>query len=58
MIRVWQTEGSSRTGGSTGWKLLNLDDATELTLAEEASVAPRPGYKVGDRSMKAIIAEL
>lgn len=58
IIRVWQTEGESVSGESTGWRLLNLDKATELALTEEASAAPRLGYKKGDPAMAEIVAEL
>ena len=57
LIRVWQTEGDSRGAKSSGWKLLHLDEATNLTLTEEVSAAPRVGFKSGDRAMAVILAQ-
>jgi len=58
VIRVWQTEGDSKSKEPVGWKLLKLDEATDIAIVDEASDAPRAGYKKADRAMAAIIAEL
>ena len=58
MIRVWQIGGDSKSKQPVGWKLFNLDGATDLAIADDASEAPRAGYKKGDRAMIDIIAQL
>jgi len=58
MIRVWQTDGDSQSKQSIGWKLFDLGEASEVAIVDEASEAPRAGYKRGDRAMAEIVAEL
>lgn len=58
IVRVWQTEGDSQSKQPVGWKLLNLHEATALVIVDDASEAPRTGYKRADRAMAEIIVEL
>ncbi|SOD92523.1 hypothetical protein [Caenispirillum bisanense] len=57
-MRVWQVEGGSVSGEEVGWKLMTLSKVTKHQLLEEASQAPRPGYKKGDSHMKEIYCQL
>ena len=58
LIRIWQTCGVGQSKQSVGWKLLSLDGSSDLAIVDEASEAPRNGYKTGDRAMAEIVAEL
>jgi hypothetical protein len=59
VMRVWQVRGDSTSGQRTGWKMLRLDESQALAiLQDEASEAPRPGYKRGDVDMSRIVAEV
>ena len=57
-MRVWQVQGGSVGGTSVGWKLLRMDEAAELKISEDASEAPREGYKKGDPAMTRIFCEV
>lgn len=40
------------------WSLYTIEKIETLTLGTEASLAPRPGYKRGDKQMDTILVEL
>jgi hypothetical protein len=58
IIRVWQVRGGSASGERSGWKLLRLDEARALSVMDEASQAPRRGYRRGDSAMSRIVAQV
>lgn len=58
VMRCWQVRGGSVSGETVGWKLMRLDEAWQPFLTAEQSLAPRPGYKRGDRDMVRIIAQV
>jgi len=58
VMRVYQVRGGSVSNEPIGWKLLRLDEAIALSILEEASEAPRPGYRRGDKAMASIIAQI
>jgi hypothetical protein len=59
VVRAWQREGVSASGGEEGLKLMRLD---RFTLAEPTEIhffGPRPAYQPDDPAMKGgIIAML
>lgn len=57
ILRGFQIAGGSGTA-SLGWKLFKLDKAEELAVSDFTSIAPRPGYKPGDRAMATILVEI
>ena len=56
ILSGWQIKGPGSE--RPGWKLLNLDDAIELTLTDIASRAPRPDYRRGAKQFLGIICQL
>ncbi|NIA70345.1 hypothetical protein HBA54_17195 [Pelagibius litoralis] len=58
IMRVWQVAGGSHSGERTGWKIMRLDETFSAHLTEEASHAPRHGYKRGDKAMESIRCQL
>lgn len=56
IVRAWVRSG--RRGEPKGWKLLDLAEAQEAEVADEASSAPRRGYRRGDRAIERIVCEL
>jgi hypothetical protein len=54
----WQTTGGSSSGERIGWKLMRLDEVRAAVISGQASVAPREGYRRGDKRMQRIICEL
>jgi hypothetical protein len=54
VMRGWQ-----QNGDNPGWRLFILEKADTITVLEQqASEAPRPGYKLGDKQMTEIFCEL
>ena len=56
ILSGWQIRGLANE--RPGWKLLNLDDAIELTVTDIASRAPRPDYRRGAKQFIGIICQL
>lgn len=52
-VRGFQTNAEPPT-----WKLFTVEKITNLTVTDLPSLAPRPGYKAGDRAMVNILAQL
>lgn len=57
VMRAWQLAGESATVVA-GWKLFTLEKATNMSVVDLPSQAPRPGYKAGDKGIATIVAEL
>lgn len=58
VMRVWQVRGGSVSNEPVGWKLMRLDRTFAHSLIDEASLAPRDGYKRGDKHMARIRAQI
>ena len=58
IMRVWQIRGGSAGGDFSGWKLLRLDEVASAKVLDEASNAPRPGYKRGDPAIHRIVCQV
>ena len=57
-MRVFQVDGGSVSGETTGWKLMTIAKAYTVHLTTTPSDAPRPCYAKGDRGMTTIYGEL
>jgi predicted DNA-binding transcriptional regulator YafY len=54
ILRAYQVDGET-----PGWKLFILERAEMITIRDDVeSMAPRPGYKAGDKAMTEVFAEL
>lgn len=53
-MRVYQVAGETNSGEEYGWKLMKLEEVS----VDIPSLAPRPGYKKGDKGMGTIFKEL
>lgn len=51
-------QGGSRRGERRGWRLLDLADVQDAALSDEASSAPRKGYRRSDPGLERIVCEL
>lgn len=58
VMACWQTSGGSSSGEQVGWKLMRLDEVRGAVVSDQASAAPRNGYRSGDKRMQRIICEL
>ncbi|MDR3404214.1 MAG: hypothetical protein P4L99_17075 [Chthoniobacter sp.] len=58
VLRCYQTAGTSSEGKVPDWKLMLLSDIRNLTVGPATFLAPRPGYKTGDKGMSVIYAQL
>jgi len=56
ILAGWQVSGL--VGERPGWKLLNLDEALELSVTDIASRAPRPDYRRGAKQFIGIICQI
>ena len=56
ILSGWQVRGPANE--RPGWKLLNLDDAIELSVTDIISRAPRPDYRRGAKQFIGIICQL
>ena len=57
-MRVWQVAGGSVSNEPIGWKMLRLDEATGAYITKQRSLAPRGGYKPGDKAMRVTTCQL
>ena len=57
-IRGYQVLGGSLSGEEIGWKMFSIFKIVDPKLLDDASLAPRPGYKPGDRGMSTILMEI
>ena len=57
VLRAFQVTGGSATE-SVAWKLFTVEKMVNVQVLDLQSHAPRPGYKVGDRAMVTVLAEL
>lgn len=51
VMRAWQVRGGSKSGNTTGWKLLSLEKTWSYCILDEESCTPRPKYKRGDKAI-------
>ena len=58
VMRVWQVGGGSVSNEPIGWKMLRLDEATGAFITNQKSLAPRFGYRRGDKAMSLIRCQL
>lgn len=58
IMRVWQVRGGSGSGERQGWKLLLVGEVRNAAIINEASEAPRRGYKRGDKAMTRIYRQV
>ncbi|MCK0196358.1 hypothetical protein MWN34_05460 [Ancylobacter sp. 6x-1] len=58
LMEVWQVDGGSSSGVSSGWKLMRLDDVASAMRTDQPSLAPRPGYRRSHRAMTEIIDQV
>ena len=56
ILSGWQLRGPGNE--RPGWKLLNLDEALELSVTDIDSRAPRPDYRRGAKQFIGIICQL
>jgi hypothetical protein len=58
VMRVWQVRGGSVHHEPIGWKLLRLDETRGVHLLAEKALAPRTGYRRGDKAMQRIYCQV
>lgn len=58
IMRCWQVSGGSVSGERIGWKLFRLDEAIGGFITNEASQAPRIGYKPGDSAIAVVRCQI
>jgi hypothetical protein len=56
-LRAFQVGGYSNSG-EMGWKMFDLGLAFDIVMLDQTFLAPRPGYKKGDKGMSTIYCEL
>jgi hypothetical protein len=54
LLRVFQVSGHSASSVAVGWKLLRVEDLTDLAVTEERFAEPRPEYNPDDAAMATI----
>lgn len=57
-FRGFQVGGASSSGEYKGWKMFLLSEVEDVALTDVPSLAPREGYKKGDKGMIEIDLEL
>jgi hypothetical protein len=57
VMRCWQVRAGGTPSPTVGWKLIRLDEASQPRLTNEASAAPRTGYRRDDRDMIEIFGQ-
>ncbi len=58
MLRAYQVEGESKSGGLPDWRLFRLDQISRLKLKDENFTARYEEYEPADPDMKEIIHRL
>jgi hypothetical protein len=58
ILRAYQVRGGSSGGDAAGWKLFRLDEVSSAKITEEASEAPRDGYRRNDPAMIRIVCQV
>ncbi len=58
VMRAWQVRGGSKSGKTSGWKLLSLEKTWAYAILDESSDAPRTGYKRGDKAIAMIRCQI
>ena len=58
VVRAFQVDGPSRSGRTTGWKLMRLDNIQSLEVSGETFEETRPHYARGDKHMIVIHEQL
>jgi len=58
VMRAWQVSGGSRSRNPEPWRLFRLDRTWQYAILDEASEAPRSGYKRGDRHIARIRCQI
>jgi hypothetical protein len=58
VMRAWQVRGGSKSGTTSGWKILSLEKTWSYSILDEDSLAPRPQYKRGDKAIAHIRCQI
>ena len=58
LLRVYQVRGGSNSGKEPPWRMLRVERIQNARILDEASSAPRPGYKPGDSGMETINCQI
>ena len=58
LLRAFQVSGYSRAGQQMGWKLLRVDEMSDVDCLDEPFLSPRPQYVRGDRHMQRILSQV
>lgn len=53
VAHVWQLDGDA-----AGWQILPLNAAASAKITHQKSLAPRPGYEAGDKTLSVISCQL
>jgi hypothetical protein len=55
LLRAYQIGGHSESGNPIGWKLLRLDELSNLQMTNQHFAGPRPQYNPEDKAMARVI---
>jgi len=58
VMRLFQVRGGDIQSEAIGWRLMRLSDAQKPRITNEASGAPRTGYRKDDRDMTEIYCQV
>jgi hypothetical protein len=58
IMRAYQIRGGSKSGNPVRWRLFRLDRTWQYAVTNEASQAPRTGYKRGDKAITFIRCQI